>query len=155
MWIFPEEIDPVLPHLRLDGVPDPFGAIRLRDGKLVYRREQTRFNAETCFDFLHQLWTVSLRSDRRVIVIADNVRYHHAELHKEWRQAAEPWFKLGFLPPYSPDLNPIERIWKPTRCLAAPNRCLPELGDSIAAVENRLNQWRKGSDTLRRLCAIS
>jgi transposase len=87
-------------------------------------------------------------------VITDNVRYHHAALHEEWRQAAEPWFKLEFLPPYSPDLNPVERVWKLTRRLATHNGYFPELGDVITAVENTFNKWRKGNDTLRRLCAI-
>ena len=55
-------------------------------------------------------------------VILDNARYHHATLHKEWLKAAEPWFSLEYLPPYSPDLNPIERVWKLTRRLATHRR---------------------------------
>jgi hypothetical protein len=97
MWIPPETIDPVLFHHPTRRSVGYFGAVRLRDGKLIYRRETKRFNAETCFAFLRQLWAVCLRSDRKVIVITDNVRYHHAALHKEWREAAEPWFKLEFL----------------------------------------------------------
>ena len=45
-------------------------------------------------------------------MIIDNVRYHHATLHKDWRDSIEPEFKLEFLPPYSPDMNPIERFWQ-------------------------------------------
>jgi transposase len=112
-------------------------------------------NAETCFAFLRQLWAASLRSDRRVVVITDNVRYHHATLHKEWREAAEPWFMLEFLPPYSPDLNPIERVWKLTRRIATHNRYFPSIEDVVTAVENTFNRWRRGNDALRRLCAIS
>ena len=112
MWIPPETVDPVLLHHPTRRSIGYFGAVRLRDGKLVYRRETTRFNAGTCFDFLWHLWKVSSRSGRRVIVITDNARYHHAALHKEWRKTAEPWFRLEYLPPYSPDLNPIERVWQ-------------------------------------------
>lgn len=155
MWIPPETKDPVLLHHPTRRNVGYFGAVRLRDGKLVYRRETARFNAETCFGFLRQLRAVSSRSGRRVIVISDNVRYHHASLHKEWRKAAEPGFKLQFLPPYSPDLNPVERVWKLTRRLATHNRYFPKIEDIIVAVEETFDHWRGGSDALRRLCAIT
>jgi transposase len=155
MWIPPETSDPVLLHHPTRRSVGYFGAVRLRDGKLVYRRETSRFNAETCFTFLQQLWAVSLHSDRRAVVISDNARYHHAVLHKEWREAAAPWFTLEFLPPYSPDLNPIERVWKLTRRIATHNRYFPSIEDVTTAVENTFYQWRTGSDALRRLCAIS
>lgn len=155
MWIPPETRDPILLHHPTRRGVGYFGAVRLRDGKLFYRRETNRFNAETCFSFLQQLWAISLRSNRRVIVISDNARYHHATLHKQWRNAAEPWFKLQFLPAYSPDLNPIERVWKLTRRLATHNRYFPELDDVITAVEKTFSNWRTSNDTLRRLCAIN
>jgi transposase len=154
MWIPPDTADPVLLHHPTRRSVGYFGAVRLRDGKMVYRRETSRFNAETCFVFLRQLWALSTRSNRRVVVITDNVRYHHAALHKDWREAAALWFRLEYLPAYSPDLNPIERAWKLTRRLATHNRYFPELDDVINAVEHIFESWRKGSEVLRRLCAI-
>jgi len=94
------------------------------------------------------------RAGREVVVISDNARYHHACLHAAWRDAVADHFRLSFLPPYSPDLNPIERVWKLTRRLATHNRYFPAIDDVIAAVEHTFDQWRKGSDALRRLCAI-
>jgi transposase len=155
MWIPPETKDPVLLHHPTRRSVGYFGAVRLRDGKLVYRREDDSFNAESCFQFLKQLRAVSGRACRRVVVIIDNVRYHHATLHKEWRQSMEPGFKLEFLPPYSPDLNPVERVWKLTRRLATHNRYFPTLENIVMAVENIFNQWHGRSETLRRLCAIT
>lgn len=155
MWIPLDIMDPIqLHHPTRKGV-GYFGAVRVRDGKLFYMRETDRFNAETCFSFLRRLWAISLCSNRKVVVITDNARYHHARLHKKWRKAAEPWFRLEFLPPYSPDLNPIERIWKLTRRLATHNRYFPTMDILIGAIENTFNNWRKGNDTLRRLCAIT
>ena len=88
-------------------------------------------------------------------MITDNARYHHAALHKEWRKAAEPWFSLEYLPPYSPDLNPIERVWKLPRRLATHNRYFPAIEDVITAVEHTFESWHKASHVLRRLCAIT
>ena len=115
MWISPEVKDPVVIHQPTRKSVGYFGAVRIRDGKFVYMREQDSFNAQTCQKFLVQLQETSSASGRRVVVIADNAKYHHAKLHKDWRDAISGKFALDFLPPYSPELNPIERVWKLTR----------------------------------------
>lgn len=48
--------------------------------------------------------------DREIFLILDNFSSHHAALTKE--TALDLSIHLVFLPPYSPDLNPIEFIWK-------------------------------------------
>lgn len=92
-----------------------FGAVRLRDGKLAYRREDHKSNAETFLAFLKQLKQSACRSGRRVVVLLDNARYHHGTLYKDWRALHCKQFQLDYLPPYSPELDPIERVWKLTR----------------------------------------
>lgn len=87
-----------------------FGAVRLRDGRFVYRRETDAFNGQTFWAFMKQLYQASGRTGRRVVVITDNARYHHAILHRPWREAHADRFALDYLPPYSPELNPIERV---------------------------------------------
>jgi putative transposase len=47
---------------------------------------------------------------REIVLILDNFRSHRAK--DSIRCAEELKIKLVFLPPYSPDLNPIEFIWK-------------------------------------------
>ena len=131
-----------------------FGAVRLRDGKFLYRREENKFNAKSFLEFMKALRMASCHSGRRVVIIADNVRYHHARLHEDWRQRAAPEFRLEFLPPYSPDMNPSERVWKLTRRKATHNRYFAELNNIIDAVEFTFDQWTTGNETLRRLCAI-
>src|SRR4051812_25758829 len=50
----------------------------------------------------------------RFILYLDNAKYHSKPVVKEWL-AAHREFHLVFLPAYSPDLNPIERLWKSLR----------------------------------------
>ncbi len=154
MWVPAELRDPVLRHYPGRKSVGYFGAVRLDDGRFVYRREPERFNAQTCWDFLKQLERTSTRRGRRVVVISDNARYHHATLHREWRQARAARFALDFLPPYSPDLNPIERVWKLVRRLRLYNRYFGHLNEVIEGVEDLFDQWQRRNDTLRRLCAI-
>jgi len=47
------------------------------------------------------------------IVIADNASFHKSKLAKDL--IAAKGGKLIFLPPYSPDLNPIEHWWFPIK----------------------------------------
>ena len=45
---------------------------------------------------------------KRVIVVLDNLRIHHAKMLND---VYDDNFKEMFLPPYSSVLNPIERLW--------------------------------------------
>ncbi len=155
MWVPPEEKDPVLLHHPTRKSVGYFGAVRLHDGKMVFQREEGKFNAVTFHEFLKHLHQVSSPSGRRVVVIIDNAKYHHAKLHADWRNQQEPHFVLDFLPPYSPDLNPIERVWKLTRRLCLHNRYFPTLSDTIHSVEPQFKEWATGSEIIRKLCAIN
>ena len=155
MWIPPEDKDPVLYHEPTRDKVGYFGPIRVRDGKLVYRRETGMFNAETFWEFLKQLRQASSRSGRKVVVVLDNVRYHHAVLHKEWRVSCKDDFQLEFLPAYSPELNSIERLWKLTRRLCLHNRYFESLDQVVATVEEQFEAWAKPNETVRRLCAVN
>ena len=117
MWVPPEVKDPVLLHHPTRQSVGYFGAVRLRDGKFVFSRETNRFDAQTTWSFLDLLRQRSRRAGRAVTLIIDNAKYHHANLHRTWRQEQAPDFVLDYLPPYSPDLNPIERVWKLVRRL--------------------------------------
>jgi hypothetical protein len=155
MWIPPEIHDPVVLHQPTRKAVGYFGAVRIRDGRFVYRREQEKFNAETCYEFLCELYDASRDSGRRIVVIADNAKYHHAKLHKDWRDAHIDEFALDFLPPYSPDLNPAERVWKLTRRSCTHNRYFAALDELTATVEFQFDAWAQPDNPLRRLCAIT
>jgi transposase len=155
MWIPPETKDPVLLHHPTRRSVGYFGAVRLRDGKFFFHRESDKFNGATFLIFLKDLYRASVTGPRKVVVITDNARYHHARLHRDWRQEHADKFVLDYLPPYSPDLNPIERVWKLTRRQCLHNRYFPLLGEVIDSVESQFKQWLRGNITLCRLCAIT
>ena len=151
----PEVTDPILLHAPTRKSVCYFGAVRLRDGKFLFSRETGRFDAQTTWNFLAKLRQHSRRAGRRVVVIIDNAKYHHAKLHAAWRAEQEPDFTLSYLPPYSPDLNPIERVWKLTRRLRLHNRYFPALHAVINTVEEQFNTWKEPNETLRRLCTVA
>lgn len=155
MWVPPETKDPVLRHHPSRHSVGYYGAVRLRDGRFCFRRESEQFNSETFFAFMKMFRRLSVRSGRRVVVITDNAKYHHARLHRPWRDQNVARFVLDYLPPYSPELNPIERVWKLTRRQCLHNRYFAQLEEVIEAVESEFATWKRGNETLRRLCAIT
>lgn len=155
MWIPPEDKEPVLYHEPTRDKVGYFGAVRNRDGKFVYRRETESFNAESFWGFLKQLRQASSRSGRKAVIVLDNVRYHHANLHKLWRQECEDLFRIEFLPAYSPELNNIERMWKTTRRLCIHNQYFESLNQVMESVEAQFEKWAKPNETLQKLCAIT
>jgi len=154
MWVPPENKDPVLLHHPTRKGVGYFGAVNIRDGSFIFRREEERFNAQSFWEFLIQLEAISVREGQKVVAITDNAKYHHAILHEDWRKEVSSRFELAFLPPYSPDLNPIERVWKLTRRLCLHNRYFPNMEILIDGVENQFESWSDPNNILRRLCAI-
>ena len=45
-------------------------------------------------------------------MILDNARIHHAKLLQNFLEENKDRLELVFLPPYSPKLNRIEKLWK-------------------------------------------
>ena len=152
MWVPPEETDPVLLHAPTRKAVALFGAVNLRTGQLVTQVCPT-FDAVTFGAFLRLL--LRHRSPtRRLILMLDNARYHHAILLQPFLTAKHGVLSCAFLPPYSPDLNPIERVWKLARKLCTHNHYFPLLTDLVAAVSAQLDLWRKPNPILARLCGI-
>ena len=99
------------------------GAIELWKARFHYRQEAV-FNASTYFAFLEQL----ARSYRRqgAILIQDNATYHKDRDIWAWFGANRHWLEVHQLPPYSPELNPTERLWRHTRRTGTHNRYFPD-----------------------------
>ncbi len=153
MWVPPENTDPVLLHAPTRKSVALFGAVSLRHGQLVTMLEST-FDAMTFRQFLGKLLPHRARG-RRMVLVVDNARYHHARLLRPFLDSRHARVRLDFLPPYSPDLNPIERVWKLARKLATHNQYFPKLDDLTAAVTAQTNVWKQPNPILHKLCCIT
>jgi transposase len=153
MWIPPEDMDPVLllaPTRRQVAV---FGAVCPADGRLL-TMPSDRFDAQSFQAFLAALLR-RRRRGRKLVVVVDNARWHHARALRPWLREHRHQLRLDFLPPYSPQLNPMERVWKLTRRLATHNRYFETLPSLINAVQEQFAKWVHPNLQLRRLCAIT
>ena len=88
------------------------------------------------------------------ILHLDNARYQHAILAKEWiahfHKETGVTLVLDHLPAYSPNLNPIERLWKFLRKKALRKwfKTFAEMQSAVAAVLDNLPQYHEELQTL-------
>jgi transposase len=71
--------------------------------------EHQRLNAETTIDFLKLIERRNPKS-KRIFIILDNAGYHKGKKISDFLKTSK--IKIIFLPPYAPNLNLIERLWK-------------------------------------------
>jgi len=152
MWVPAEIKDPVLQHAPTRKSVACFGAVNLCTGKFV-RAMCGVFNAATFKIFLSKLLRHRTRG-KRMVVVLDNAKYHHAVLLLPFLRKYRRVLSLLFLPPYSPQLAPIERVWKLARRLATHNRYFATLDEVLDAVNACFDGWRQPNSVLRRLCCI-
>lgn len=117
------------------------GAIDSHDHEFTSIRTTDNNNALSLIELLDKLYLKY--PSIPISVVMDNARYQHCNAVKA--HAAELNIKLLFLPPYSPNLNLIERVWKLTKkkCLtnkyhrdfvsfrSAIDRCLDDFEDKL------------------------
>jgi transposase len=116
-----------------------YGAFNFSDGRCLIWNEGNCRKEQTA-EFLQRVDDWLPKGGRRVVIIWDNAPWHKAG----WVQqaAADLGFELVRLPSYSPDLNPIEGLWKWMREEVTQHRYYDTMrGLFLACIEfvNRIN----------------
>src|SRR5262249_15323793 len=95
-------------------------------------------DGETMLFFVEELLVPTLK--RGDIVVMDNNAIHKLDEIEEAIEAAGAW--VLFLPPYSPDLNPIELCWAKVkaRLRSLKPRTLPTLLDALGYAFSSITQ---------------
>ena len=75
----------------------------------VLVQEDDMLNAEATISFLRKLED-AYPTKSKIHLFCDNARYYRNKSVTEHLKTSR--IRLHFLPPYSPNLNPIERLWK-------------------------------------------
>jgi len=94
------------------------------------------------------------RCQSKIIMVVDNVRFHHAKLLKKWLQK-HPKLELVYLPPYSPDLNPVERAWWFMRKKITHNRYVNTMEERKTAFWKLFSHFQKPSEQLKAVCELN
>jgi transposase len=86
------------------------GAINVNAPSQVFAHVADTINYEANIQLFEKI--MSAQPHTKFIIYSDNARYNHATVLKEWLKRHSDHLELRYLPPYSPNLNPIERLWK-------------------------------------------
>jgi len=105
------------------------GALAL-DKMNVLVREYETIDADSMIRFFQDL--EETKPSGQIHVILDNAAAHRSHKLRDFLKSSR--IKLHFLPPYSPNLNPIERLWKVFRETTLYNRFFETCWDFFAEV---------------------
>lgn len=103
----------------------------------VHVKELAHLNTEALIAYFEWLF-IAIYPTQTVVVVMDNASFHHSAA----LQPALAWFDdrvlVVWLPPYSPDLNPIERFWKHLKANCA-NYLFQSIQDVVVYVHQLLH----------------
>ena len=130
-------------------------------GELVVTQPEV-FNYETVIQSLRDFLEAKPCSEgKKYCIIMDNAPWHKKAIRLIWTEAHEEYAdireKLEYLslPPYSPDLNPIEQVWRKTRREKTHNRYFSSLMKLVDTLGEFFAQFFQPNDQLRSLCSFS
>ncbi|MBB6177994.1 transposase [Anoxybacillus tengchongensis] len=126
------------------------GTLNYETGE-VFCIEEEHHDAETFLRFLQLV--LERYPTGKMVIILDNARIHHAKLIQPFLKEHEDRLELVFLPPYSPQLNLIEGLWKWLKSDVIYNvfySSVQEIRKNVQAFIQRINQ--KPEQTIDRLC---
>jgi transposase len=86
-----------------------FGLIDFFSGRLFWKGQTDRFNAESYMAFLAE---VLAQTQQHLLLIQDGARYHTSKAMQDFFAAHADRLTRYQLPSYSPDFNPIEYLWR-------------------------------------------
>ena len=87
-------------------------------------------------------------SDKDILLVLDQAGWHKAKDLK-----VPPNTTLMFLPPYSPELNPVEKLWQWLRKEATHNNLFKTLEEMMDALESEFRKLTP--ETFVQLCHCS
>lgn len=112
------------------------GAIDSHNHELISIRTIDSINSQTVIELMEKIRQKHPTSS--VTLVMDNARYQRNKQVME--QAVSRDIELLFLPPYSPNLNLIERLWKLTKKRCLTNRYYPDFQAFRKGIDKCLDQ---------------
>ena len=107
-----------------------YGGVDYKTGRLTYTVAQSKCGAEFIV-FLAALLAAYGR--RRILMVCDNGRFHHTKAVQKFLEEHRDQIRVYWLPPYSPSLNLIERLWGHLKRTILANVLYQTLGDLVTA----------------------
>jgi transposase len=129
-----------------------FGCVNIKTGQMTVSFED-HGNYQSFKKYLKKILCTYAYAPK-VIIFLDNVRYHHANLLKKFLIKHDK-LELIYLPPYSPDLNPVERAWWYMRKSITHNRYINTLKERKAYFWKLFSHYLIPNKQILNLCVFN
>jgi transposase len=128
-----------------------FGVIEYFTGRLFYQGQEGRLNSAAYMAFLTR---VLAQTTQPIILIQDGAKYHtSAEIQAFFAQQAAR-LQVFQLPTYSPDYNPIEKLWKKIKQQDTHLHYFPTFEALTNKVEQALLKFTNTPEEILALCGL-
>lgn len=126
------------------------GFVNPATGQLIIN-ECDKFNYETIIESVKS-FAENIPKNKKILIVLDNASWHKKTVRLLQANNDFPSFEFIFLPPYSPELNPIERVWRVTRRERTHNRFFDTLSSLKTILSTYFDILKTPNQKLRSLC---
>jgi transposase len=91
-------------------------------------------------DFLQAL---TRHIGRPLLIVWDRLAAHRSRLVRDYVDSRKGGIEVAYLPPYAPELNPVEHIWAYWKQHELPNVCPKDYGQLNEAARRTLRRMRR------------
>ena len=94
---------------------------------------------------VHFLKALHATIGRKLLIIWDRLQAHRSRLVHDYVEQLRGQIALEYLPPYAPELNPVECIWGYLKSHSMPNFCARDLAHLGRHARSRLRSMQRRS----------
>lgn len=130
-------------------------------GELFVARPE-KFNHETTISSIRSFLEAHPAPEgKKYALVMDNASWHKKAMRligdEQAMEYSDIFASVTFvkLPPYSPDLNPIEQVWRITRKENTHNVFFPTLATLKDTIDRAFHAWATPNAQLRSLCSFA
>jgi transposase len=128
-----------------------FGLIEYFTGRLFYQGQEGRLNSAAYMAFLTR---VLAQTTQPIILIQDGAKYHTSAETKAFFAQQAARLQVFQFPTYSPDYNPIEKLWKKIKQHDTHLHYFPTFEALTNKVEQALLKFTNTPEEILSLCSL-
>ena len=117
-----------------------------RRGSLIFRLYEKRIASMEVIEFLHQMLLHHPR--RHLVVVMDQASPHISKITRKYIESQKR-LHVFYLPPYSPDWNPDEKVWNHLKCQELKSHQAKTKEELKGLVQNKLQAMASNPSLLR------
>lgn len=114
--------------------------------RFYFRFFDGAIKSEQIIEFLSAL---KRQIGKPLLIVWDGVGMHKSRRLRQWLETQDGAFAIAFLPPYAPELNPVEAIWAYLKKHEIANLCPTSLAEVSDYARRRLRSMQRRPRLIR------